>query len=111
MNLLSKLFPPKLPRINDWEPTVGILDAEQGSCGNVRRKQYANGIERHFAEAGETRCKLYFGVTYAQYLAQMLYAEQEMKRHTDALIAAGYVNTIHDEWEPNADWHLTKSGN
>ena len=100
MKILSLLFPPKLPSpVTEW--TTHEEAEDQGSCGNVRFKKHANGIERHFAEEAEARCQRYFGASYRQYMAQLLKSEKEMQRHLDALVAAGYVNTIHDYWEPN----------
>jgi hypothetical protein len=50
--VLAFLFPPKLPgRVEGWQDRVeAAVPQESGQAGPARRKQYRNGIERHFAE-------------------------------------------------------------
>lgn len=51
-NILSKLFPPKLPgRVHDWNDGEPRPYPEQGWAGNVRRK-YRDGIDRYTSEQG-----------------------------------------------------------
>ena len=52
--ILSQLFPPRLPgRVSDWGAREEFFEYElKPACGPARRKKdYENGIERHFAEA------------------------------------------------------------
>lgn len=49
MNLLSILFPPSLRSLGKLHVFDREGFDEQGSCGNVRPRPYANGIERTFA--------------------------------------------------------------
>jgi len=95
--LLSWLFPPKLPRVTAWDGPRTEYD-EQGSVGPVRRKQYRDGIERHFAEERESKIHRYY-LAYPQWLAQVRYAEKEMQALELSLQLQGYRNTVHDCWE------------
>lgn len=93
---LSFVFPPRLPGSMDLSERVEY--DEQGSCGKAQRKLYANGIERHFAEQRIAKCKQWYSGTHRQYLAQLRNAEAQMAEHERELVAAGYVNVVHDEW-------------
>jgi hypothetical protein len=49
--VLAFLFPPKLPgRVEGWQDRVETVPQESGKAEPARRKQYRDGIERHFAE-------------------------------------------------------------
>ena len=48
--ILSRLFPPKLGRIRDWENPAVTEFHEQGWAGNVKQ-HYRDGIQRYFAES------------------------------------------------------------
>ena len=50
--LLSTLFPPKLPRLHEWDAPVTPFD-EQGACGEAQPRKYRDAIERHWAEENE----------------------------------------------------------
>lgn len=48
--LLSFMFPPQLPgRVQNWECRT-IENFDEGWAGNVRPKEYRDGIDRHFQQ-------------------------------------------------------------
>ena len=51
LNILSFLFPPRLPGpIKDWQDENEAWLHEQGSAGPALKRKYRNGIERQRAE-------------------------------------------------------------
>ena len=98
--LLSWLFPPVLPgRVRDWHERIDPVQREEGWAGNVRRR-YRDGIDRYFSENPPPTIR--WGSP--EYRAQLREAEQAMLACERDLISQGYVNTIHDCWEPNEDY-------
>lgn len=60
---LSMLFPPRLPSIPELRERVRYtngIEPEIPESGimSIRRKQYRDGIERHFAEQERTKSQL-----------------------------------------------------